>query len=97
MVLIQIEEWEIQIGPATGAVVVYTRKNLDGEKINLAANGRDFTARVEKRDKGVYAAVFPAVPPGSCQAYWLAGWKPLRDKRDFFTVYAGEIAERDWR
>lgn len=92
--LIRVEEWELQIGPSTGAVVVYAKERLRGKELALWIGGRPenkvFAQIVERN--GVYAALFPALPPGNHDVLYLKDYKESR-----VTVFAGHVAELDWR
>lgn len=95
--LIQVEQWELQLGPSTGAVVVYTKKDLRGQGIELWLHGKvegRVTAQVVDR-RGMYAAIFPSVPAGNhTMLRWDCG---AIKKRSELTVFAGHAAEVDWR
>ncbi len=94
---IEVEQWELQMGPATGAVVIHTKKDLRGEGVELWLGGKvqdRVTAQVVDRE-GAFAAIFPAVPPGNHEAFH---WRKGQIKKSArVTVWAGHLAEVDWR
>lgn len=94
--LIHVEQWELQIGPSTGAAVVYTKKDLRGKTLEVWLDGEAENkrmAQVVERD-GKYAAIFPALAVGNHKV-WL--WDKKGNKRSIVSVFAGNVAEVDWR
>lgn len=92
-----IEQYELHLGPTTGAVVVYTKKDLRGKELELWINEdvhNRVSAQVVERN-GSYAAVFPAVPTGKAKVF---RWDHGDIKRSAgLTVFADHVAEVDWR
>jgi hypothetical protein len=85
----------LNIGGDIGALIIYTREDLNERQIDVGPTGNDarkiHNVVRERRINGrpVFAAVFPSLPAGE--------YKTWTDPAAGFTIAGGEVAEVDWR
>ena len=99
---VRVEGTALGLDEATGALVVYAPKGRRGEAVRLlpglgsGGEDRPVIATVVEREvdgRRVFAAVFPRLPAGGYRVFG-----PGRDPRATgVTVFAGAVAEVDWR
>lgn len=78
-------------------LVVYCKKNLRGETVELHINGDTNNARmanVIEKDKQ-FVAIFLKLPPGNHKVFHLKGDRTSKSSQ--VTVYQGIKSEIDWR
>jgi hypothetical protein len=85
----------LNIGGDIGALIIYSRKDLNERQIDVSPAGNDarkiHNVVHERRINGrpVFAAVFPSLPAGEYRTWT----NPTAE----FTIAGGEVAEVDWR
>ena len=88
----------LDIGQDVGALIIYTRRELHGQEIEVSRRGRDATRThvqvLERRikDQPVFAAVFPGLRAGDYDI-----WKNAAHPSDTVTIVGGEVTTVDWR
>lgn len=94
------ETIEVAVPSTHGALVIYGKPYCRGWSVELHSAAGDSNLRNEPKQHAAFierqgasgpvvAAVFPRVKPGN----WFASGGGC----DYVTVYAGEVAELDWR
>ncbi len=92
---VQTEHVVLDIGQDTGALIIYTRKDLHGYQIDVSLKGNATAKRVHtdvlERNIGgrvVFAAVFAELPEGEYNTW--------SDPIETFTITGGHITELHW-
>ncbi len=92
----------LDLDPESGAIVVYTKKNLRGKNIEAHIAG-DMKAKVYRANviertingRQEFSAIFPRIPVGY---YAVNYWESSKTKNSGrITVSAGSVSELDWR
>ena len=88
----------LDLGPGTGALVLHTPPELDGEEIEISRTadpaGVRTHSRVRRRDlpgRIQYAAVYPGLPAGDYVV-----WKDARTRATSVNVAGGQVTTAHW-
>jgi hypothetical protein len=88
----------VDVGPGTGAVVIYTDDALHGQEIEISPPGSDsqrvHTDVLRRRTAGGYvcAAVFGSLSEADYKL-----WHQSRPGPEMVRVVGGQVTEVDWR
>ena len=88
----------VDVGPGTGALVIYAAEEMRGQEIEISPVGDDsaraHTDVLRRRQSGgyVFAAVFGSLAEGE---YHL--WRERRSEPAGVRIVGGEVTEIDWR
>lgn len=98
---VHVEGIIMDLTQQTGAMVVYCRPALQGQRVDLQKRVpiTNFKASIVERlvnGRSVFAAVFPRLPTGDYDVYGMLNGKIVH-KAEEITVFPGEVAEVDWR
>lgn len=88
----------VDVGPGVGALVIYSRPELQGHEVEISPTGDDMNrthTEFLRRTTAVghlFAAVFSSLPEGDYRL-----WHETSTQQSEVRIVGGQVSEIDWR